>query len=92
MSCKTIARRPDVICSPEATTESILACVGNDSGLTRPADELIRGSRHGRYHHGHLMARLDLPLDMPGDITDPVDCSDRGSSELHHQPAHRIPG
>ena len=51
-------------------------------------DELVSLAGHGRHDDGDLMAGIDLPLHMRGDIADPIEVGDRGAAEFHHQSSH----
>src|SRR5207302_4904146 len=59
-----------------------------EADLAAPLDQLIGGAGHGRHHHGDLMARLDLALDVACHVADAVDIGDRASAELHNQATH----
>ena len=86
--CSTIASRPAVTCSPEATTASYSRASMQRRGLATPFDQLIGRAGHGRDHDGDLMAGVDLALDVARDVADAVDIGDRRSAEFHHQTGH----
>ena len=56
----------------------------------RPGDELVGRPGHRRDHHRHLVAAIDLALDVSGDVPDAIDVGDGGPAELHYQPCHRL--
>ena len=75
MALRVTARRPAVTCSPAATTTSYSRWSGiawvmtllPGSGLRRligPGHQLVGLARHGRHHHGDLVAALDFALDQ----------------------------
>jgi len=55
MACSAIARRPDVTCSPVATTASYSRASCRTEPRA-PLDQLIGGARHGRDDDGDLVA------------------------------------
>src|SRR5262245_40721285 len=70
----------------------VFARIVQGRGLLAPGHELVGLAHHGRNHHGHVVARRHLALDMARDVANAVDIGDRRSAELHHQARHaRLP-
>src|SRR5688572_18510820 len=100
MPSSTIASRPAVTCSPEATTASYstASCSGavgivfdrvmQRRGVARPGDQLVGLPGHGRDHDGDLVAGIDLALHVARHIADAVDVGDGGAAEFHHETGH----
>ncbi len=72
---------------------------GGDDGVVFPGvielgnvihitDELIGHPGHGRYHHGDLMARVDLGFDALRHRLDTVDVGYRSAAEFLHDQRH----
>nr|BAT27877.1 3-demethylubiquinone-9 3-methyltransferase [Aureimonas frigidaquae] len=57
-------------------------------GFAAPADELVRLAGHGRYDDGDVVAGIDLALDVPRDVPDPIDISDGSAAELEYETRH----
>ena len=70
----------------------VLARVMQHGGLPAPFDQLIGHAGHGGDHDGHIVAGVDLALDVARHIADAVEIGDRRSAEFHHQPSHDVPG
>jgi hypothetical protein len=70
----------------------VFARVMQHGGLPGPLDQLIGDAGHGRDHDGHVVAGIDLALDVARDIADAVEIGDRRSAEFHHQASHDVPG
>ena len=56
--------------------------------LAAPGHELVGDAGHGGDDDRHLMAGVDLALDVARDVADAVDVGDRGSAELHDESGH----
>jgi hypothetical protein len=56
--------------------------------LLAPRNELIGGAGHRRDHDGHLIAGVDLALDVARDVADAVEIGDRSSAEFHYEASH----
>ncbi len=56
--------------------------------LARPLDQLVGGAGHGGDHDGHVIAGVDLALDVARHVADAVEIGDRRSAEFHHQASH----
>ncbi len=91
MPSSTIASSPAVTCSPEATTASYSRASCRRRRVPAPAHQLVGLAGHGGDHDGHLVAGVDLALDVLRDIADSVEIGDRGSAEFHHQAGHGGP-
>ena len=63
-SCSTMASSPEVTCSPEATTASYSRASWSAEASLHQADELVGLARHGRDDDRHLVAGVDLALDV----------------------------
>ncbi len=73
----------------------VFARVVQHGGVAAPGDQLVGDARHGRDHDGHVMAGVDLALDVARHVADAVEIGDRRSAEFHHQASHdfeRVPG
>ena len=66
----------------------VLARVVEERGLAHPADQLVGLAGHGRDDDGHVVAALDLALDLGGGVADAVEVGDGGAAEFHHQTGH----
>ena len=66
----------------------VFAGVVQRRGLAAPGHQLVGLAGHGGDHDGHLVAGVDLALDVARDIADAVDIGDRGSAEFHHEAGH----
>src|SRR5690606_37343240 len=53
-----------------------------------PADKLVGLARHGRNHHGDLVAGIDLALDVQRRLPDALDIGDGSAAEFHHNTRH----
>ena len=91
IDCSTMASRPAVTCSPVATTASYSRASCSGDGLAHPRDELVGDARHGRDHDGHLVAGIDLALDVARDVADALDVGDRRAAEFHDDESHVDP-
>ena len=91
IDCSTMASRPAVTCSPVATTASYsrASCRG-EASRTQATSWLVTPG-HGRDHDRHLVAGVDLALDVARDVADALDVGDRRAAELHHQKRHDDP-
>ena len=69
----------------------VLARVMQHRGLLAPFHQLIGHAGHGGDHDGHVVAGVDLALDVARHIADAVEIGDRRSAEFHHQPSHDVP-
>ena len=85
MSLSTIASRPAVTSSPEATTASYSRVVEMRARLLAPGDELVGLAGHGGDDDRDLVAGVDLALDVARDVADALDIGDRRAAEFHHQ-------
>src|SRR5205814_8335352 len=56
--------------------------------LAAPADQLIGGARHRRDNDRNVVSRIDLTLDVAGDVADAFDIGDRRAAEFHDEPGH----
>ena len=56
--------------------------------LAAPGHELVGDAGHGGDDDRHLVAGVDLALDVARDVADAVDVGDRGSAELHDEAGH----
>ena len=61
-------------------------------GLPAPFDQLIGHARHSGHYDGHIVAGVNLALDVARHVADAVEIGDRRSAEFHYQPSHDIPG
>ena len=91
IDCSTMASRPAVTCSPVATTASYSRASCRGDGLAHPGDQLVGGAGHGRDDDGHLVAGVDLALDVARDIADALDVGDRRAAEFHDHGRHDDP-
>ena len=57
-------------------------------GLLAPGNELVGGAGHCRDHDRHLIAGVDLALDVARNVADAVEIGDRSSAEFHHEASH----
>ena len=60
--------------------------------IAAPSDQLVGHPRHGGNDDGHVMAGIDLALDMARHVADAVEIGDRRPAEFHHQASHDVPG
>ena len=88
MPSSVMARRPDVTCSPEATTASYSRASCSGAAARHQRHQLVGLAGHRRHHDGDLVAGIDLALDVVRHIADAVDVGDRRSAEFHHQTGH----
>jgi len=77
--CHLLARGDDDV---------IFARVVQTRDLVGPVDELVGGAGHRRNHDGNLVAGVDLALDAPGDVLDPIDPGDRRAAEFLYDARH----
>ncbi len=70
----------------------IFARVVQGRELAGPAHELVGLARHGRDHHGHLIAAVDLTLHQIRHMADAVEVGHRGAAEFHNNLGHPNPG
>src|SRR5262249_39381531 len=66
----------------------VLARIVQRRRLAAPADELVSLARHGGDDDGHVVAGIDLALDVPRHVADVLDVGDRGAAELHDEAGH----
>jgi hypothetical protein len=66
----------------------IFARVVHRGRLAAPLHQLIGLAGHRRHHDSDVMARVDLALDVAGDVADAVDIGDGRAAEFHHEAAH----
>ena len=92
MPCSTMAISPAVTCSPEATTASYSRASCSGFASRAPADEFVGLARHGGHHHRHLVAGVDLALDVACGVADALDVGDRRAAELQNQTGHAMRG
>src|SRR4029077_15699846 len=52
---------------------------------------LIGHPSHGGDHDDHIIAGVDLELEVARYIADAVEIGDRRSAEFHHEPSHDVP-
>ena len=60
--------------------------------LAAPFNQLVGDSRHCGNNDRHIVAGIDLALDVPRHIADAVKIGDGCSAEFHHQSSHDSPG
>ncbi len=70
----------------------VFARIMQHGGLPAPFDQLIGHAGHGGDHDGHIVAGVDLALDVARHVADAVEIGDRRSAEFHYQPSHDVPG
>ena len=66
----------------------VFAGVVQRRGLAAPGHQLVGGARHGGDDDRHLVAGVDLALDVARDVADALDIGDRGAAELHYKAGH----
>ena len=88
MPSSTMASSPAVTCFAGRHHGVVFARVVQGRSLAAPFDQLIGHAGHGRDHDRHIMAGVDLALDVARHIADAVEIGDRRSAEFHHQPSH----
>ncbi len=66
----------------------VFAGVEEGRGLFDPADELVGLAGHGRDDDDHIIAALDLALDLQRRVLDAGEVGHRGAAEFHHQKRH----
>ena len=66
----------------------IFARIMQGRGFAAPLHQLVGPAGHGRDHHGHIVAGVDLALHMARDIADAFDVGDGCAAEFHHEAAH----
>ncbi len=69
----------------------VLARVVQGGGLAHPGHQLVGGAGHGGDDDGHLVAGIDLALDVARDVADALDVGDRGAAEFHDDERHCQP-
>ena len=69
----------------------VLARIVQGRGLAHPGDQLVGGAGHGRDDDGHLVAGIDLALDVARDVADALDVGDRRAAEFHDHERHDNP-
>ena len=67
----------------------VFARIVEERGLAHPGDELVGLAGHGRDDDGHVVAALDLALDLAGRVADALEVGHAGAAEFHHEPGHR---
>ena len=60
-------------------------------GLVGPGHQLVGFARHGRNHHGHLVAAFDFALDQGGDMANAGQIGHRRAPEFHRDFRHLRP-
>jgi hypothetical protein len=66
----------------------VFARVVQGRRLAAPGHQPIGCPGHGRDHDRHLMAGVDLALDVSRDIVDVLDIGNRSAAEFHNQAGH----
>src|SRR5262249_19732753 len=66
----------------------VFAGVVQRRGLAAPAHEPIGDAGHGRDDDRHLVASVDLALDVSRDVADALDVGNRGAAKFHYQAGH----
>ena len=70
----------------------VFARVMQHGCLAAPFNQLVGDSRHCGNNDSHIVAGIDLALDVPRHIADAVKIGDGCSAEFHHQSSHDSPG
>ena len=83
-----LARRDDRVILTRVVERGIGA--GDLRHLLNPVHQLVGLAGHRRHHHCHLVPRIDLTLDVPGDIVDPVKVGNRSAAKFHHYAGHAV--
>jgi len=66
----------------------VFAGIVQRRGIAAPGHELVGHARHGRDDDGHVIAGVDLALDVAGDVADAVEIGDGGAAEFHDEARH----
>ena len=83
IDCSTMASSPAVTCSPVATTASYSRASCRGAASRTQATSWLVHAGHGRDDHGHLVAGVDLALDVAGDVANALDVGHRRAAEFH---------
>ena len=70
----------------------VFARIMQHGRLAAPFNQLVGDSRHCGNDDSHIVAGIDLALDVPRHIADAVEVGDGCSAEFHHQSSHDSPG
>ncbi len=62
----------------------VFARIMQGRGLAAPGDQLIGLARHRGDDDGHIVAGVDLTLDVAGDVADTLDIGDGRAAEFHY--------
>ena len=88
MPSSTMASRPGGDLLARGHDRVVFAGVVQGRGVAAPGHQLVGLAGHGGDHHRHVVAGIDLALDVARDVADALDIGDRGAAELHHQTGH----
>ncbi len=66
----------------------VFARIVQRRAVAAPGDQLVGDPGHRGDDDRHLMAGVDLALDVARDVADALDVGDRGAAELHHEAGH----